>query len=153
MLQSAGSSGTIALAYGVIADIAPPHERGGFVGLAHIAFNSASSLGPVIGGLLTSRVGWRSIFWFLAIISGFVFIMLLVLFPETSRKLVGDGSIQATGINRSFIDRFRQNHKFTSSKSMPKPRMKFPNLLPCLRLIFRKDTSIVMFSNAVFYMK
>lgn len=29
MLQSAGSSGTIALAYGVIADIAPPHERGG----------------------------------------------------------------------------------------------------------------------------
>ncbi len=153
MLQSAGSSGTIALAYGVIADIAAPHERGGFVGMAHIGFNSASSLGPVIGGLLTSRVGWKSIFWFLAIFSGFVFIMLLVLLPETSRKLVGDGSIQATGINKSFFDRFRQNHKPTSSKVVSKPRMKFPNLLPCLQLIFHKDTAIVMFSNAVFYMK
>ena len=77
-----GSSGTIALAYGAIADIAPPHERGGFVGMAHIGFNSASSLGDVIGGLLTSRVGWRSIFWFLAIFSGFVFIMLFVLLLE-----------------------------------------------------------------------
>ena len=153
MLQSAGSSGTIALAYGVIANIAPPHERGGFVGIAHIGFNSANSLGPIIGGLLTSRVGWRSIFWFLAIFSGLVFLMLLVLFPETSRKLVGDGSILAKGINKSFIDRFRQNHKSTSSKVMPKPRLKFPNLLPCLQLIFRKDTGIVMFSNAVFYMK
>ena len=153
MLQSAGSSGTIALAYGVIADIAPPHERGGYVGMAHIGFNSANSLGPVIGGLLTSRVGWRSIFWFLAIFSGFLLIMLLVLFPETSRKLVGDGSIQATGINKSFIDRFRQKHKSTSSKAMPKPQMKLPNLLPCLQLIFHRDTAIVMFSNAVFYMK
>lgn len=150
MLQSAGSSGTIALAYGVIADIAPPHERGGFVGIAHIGFNSANSLGPIISGLLTSRVGWRSIFWFLAIFSGFVFIMLLVLLPETSRKLVGDGSIQATGVNRSLIDHFRVNHK---SKVMPKPRMEFPNLLPCLQLIFHKDTAILMFSNAVFYMK
>ena len=82
MLQSAGSSGTIALAYGVIADIAPPYERGGFVGMAHVGFNSASSLGPVIGGLLTSRVGWLSIFCFLAIFSGFVFTMLFVLLPE-----------------------------------------------------------------------
>ncbi len=40
----------------------PPHERGGYVGLVHIGFNSANSLDPVISGLLGSRVGWRSIF-------------------------------------------------------------------------------------------
>ena len=40
--------------------------------MAHIGFNSASGLGPIIGGLLTSRVGWRSIFWFFAIFSGCV---------------------------------------------------------------------------------
>jgi len=107
MLQSAGSSGTIALAYGMLADIAPPHERGGYVGLVHIGSNSANSLGPVIGGLLGSRVGWRSIFWFLALSSGVVFIVLLALLPETHRSLVGNGSIQATGINKSLIDRFR----------------------------------------------
>ena len=79
--------------------------------------------------------------------------MLLVLLPETSRKLVGDGSIQATGINKSFIARFNQKNKSTSSKVMPKPQMKFPNLLPCLQLILHKNTAVVMFSNAIFYMK
>lgn len=122
MLQSAGSSGTIALAYGVIADIALPHERGGYVGTAHIDFNSTSDLGPVIGGLLTRRVGWRPIFWFLAIISGFVFTILLIFFPEMSQKLVGDGSIQATGINKSSIDHFTQKH-ISTSKVMPRPQM------------------------------
>ena len=79
--------------------------------------------------------------------------MLLLFFPEMSRKLVGDGSIQAKGINKAFVDCFTQKHKSTSLKVMPRPQMKFPNPLPCLQLIFHKDTAIVMFSNAVFYMK
>ena len=65
----------------------------------------------VIGGLLTSRVSWRSIFWFLAVFSGAVFILLFLLLPETSRELVGNGSIQVTGINKSSIDRFRREHQ------------------------------------------
>ncbi len=107
----------------------------------------------VIGGLPTSRVSWRSIFWFLALFSGAVFILLFLLLPETSRDLVGNGSIQVTGINKTFIDRFRREHMLTSPKVMPNSQMKFPNLLPCLRLIFHKNTGIVLFSNAVFYMK
>lgn len=62
MLQSAGSSGTIALTYGVIGDIAAQHQRGGYLGIAHIGFNSAPSLGPVLGGVLAQTVGWRWIF-------------------------------------------------------------------------------------------
>lgn len=31
-LQAAGSSSTIALGAGIIADMAPPHERGGYLG-------------------------------------------------------------------------------------------------------------------------
>ncbi|KAL8893268.1 MAG: hypothetical protein Q9192_005436 [Flavoplaca navasiana] len=34
ILQSSGSSGTIALAISVVADLAPPHERGRYVGAA-----------------------------------------------------------------------------------------------------------------------
>jgi multidrug resistance protein len=153
MLQSAGSSGTIALSYGVIADIAPPHQRGGYVGIAHVGFNSAASLGPVIGGLLTSKVSWRSIFWFLAVLSGTVFIALLIFLPETSRNLVGNGSTHATGINKSFVDRYRQRHMYMSSRVMTRSQLKLPNLLPCFGLIFRKDTALVLFTNAVFYMK
>ncbi|KAK5467736.1 hypothetical protein LTS15_000709 [Exophiala xenobiotica] len=105
MLQSAGSSGTIALAYGVISDIAAPHERGGYVGIAHVGFDSAPSLGPVLGGILAEKAGWKWIFWFLAGLSGSVFILLLLLLPETSRKLVGNGNLHATGINQSLYDK------------------------------------------------
>src|SRR5271154_2065674 len=83
MLQSAGSSGTIALAYGVIGDIAPQHERGGYVGIAHIGFNSAPSLGPVLGGALAQTVGWRWIFRTLVILSGLTLTLFVLFLPET----------------------------------------------------------------------
>ncbi|RDW74906.1 MFS general substrate transporter-1 [Coleophoma cylindrospora] len=94
-LQSAGSSGTIALSYGVISDIATPAERGKYLGPAAAGIMLAPAIGPTIGGLLAQYLGWRSIFWFLAIISGGYLIVYTLFMPETSRKVVGDGSIPA----------------------------------------------------------
>ena len=55
-VQSAGASGTIAIAYGVISDIATPAERGGHVGILMSFTNSAPSLGPVLGGVLAQEL-------------------------------------------------------------------------------------------------
>ncbi|KAI0103370.1 putative major facilitator superfamily transporter [Nemania sp. FL0031] len=153
MLQSAGSSGTIALAYGVIADIAPPHERGSYVGITHVGFNMATSLGPVLGGLLASKVGWRSIFWLLASISGSLLLLMLASLPETSRGLVGDGSIRATGINQSLYDRLFRKDRPDAGHMMQRPPLKLPNLSPCFAIILQKETAIIILSNAIFYMK
>lgn len=98
MLQSAGSSAIVALAYAVISDIARPHEKGIYVGVSHIGFNTAPALGPVIGGLLASRVGWPWIFVFLSCLCGFVLILLAFFLPETAPNIVGDGSIPATAL-------------------------------------------------------
>jgi MFS family permease len=57
-LQSAGASSSIAIAYGIIADIAIPAERGSYVGVLMGATNAAPSLGPVIGGILAEY--WRN---------------------------------------------------------------------------------------------
>jgi multidrug resistance protein len=89
-LQSAAASGTVAIAYGVIADIAPPAERGSYVGLFLGLANAAPSLGPVLGGLLAQKLSWRWIFWFLSICSGTHLLGVLVFLPETSRKDVGN---------------------------------------------------------------
>ncbi|KAL4930789.1 putative MFS transporter [Aspergillus undulatus] len=90
-LQSAGSSGTVAFGYGVIADIATPAERGTYVGPMAAGTMLAPALGPVIGGLLASHLGWRSVFWFLVIVSGGYLVVYWAFVPETARGIVGDG--------------------------------------------------------------
>lgn len=149
MLQSAGSSGTIALAYGVIGDIAAPHERGAYVGVSHIGFNSAPALGPVIGGLLADRAGWPWIFVFLAAFSGLLLVLLALFLSETARSIVGNGSVPSRGLNVSLLDLIRHGR---ASQGVKRVQLRIPNVIPCLRLIFHKNTFPVLLANAIFYM-
>jgi multidrug resistance protein len=152
MLQSAGSSSTIALAYGVIGDIAPQHQRGGYVGIAHIGFNSAPSLGPVLGGVLAQTVGWRWIFRSLVILSGLTLILFLLFLLKTGRKIVGNGSQPATGVNVSLstLLRKRRTSEARHGKSFRRSQVRVPNPF---RMISHKNTALVLSSNAIFYME
>lgn len=58
-VQSAGTSGTVALASGTIADIVTSAERGTYIGYSQMGAVLGPSLSPIIGGLLTQFVGWR----------------------------------------------------------------------------------------------
>lgn len=91
-LQGAGSSATISIGYAVAADIASPSERGKYMGPMTAGSMAALSIGPVIGGLLVRYLGWRSVFWFLVIISGSFVAVYTVSVRETARQLVGNGS-------------------------------------------------------------
>ncbi|KAK8256123.1 synaptic vesicle transporter [Phyllosticta capitalensis] len=93
VLQAAGSSSTISIGAGVIADIAPPSERGGFIGLFAGVRQAALALGPVLGGVLAGTMGYRSIFWFLCIFGSAVTLLLVVFLPETHRGIAGNGSV------------------------------------------------------------
>lgn len=92
-IQSAGSSATIAIGYGVAADIASAGERGKYMGSMSSGVMTALSIGPILGGLLSRGFGWRSVFWFLLIVSGTFLATYIITMPETSRRLVGNGSI------------------------------------------------------------
>ncbi|OTA88168.1 hypothetical protein M434DRAFT_23727 [Hypoxylon sp. CO27-5] len=94
MLQSAGSSTTVALCQAVVADCVTSAERGHYVGYTSLPILLAPAIGPIIGGILSQYVGWRWIFWLLAILAGFVFLIHAFFLPETCREIVGDGSIR-----------------------------------------------------------
>ncbi|KAI1107867.1 major facilitator superfamily transporter [Jackrogersella minutella] len=94
MLQSAGSSTTVALCQAVVADIITSAERGHYVGYTSLPILLAPAVGPIIGGILSQFVGWRWIFWLLAILAGVVFVIHAFFLPETCREIVGDGSIR-----------------------------------------------------------
>jgi MFS family permease len=61
------------------------------------------AIGPILGGILTHYLGWRSIFWFLAISSGVIALTMLAIFRETSRAVVGNGSLDPQPWNKCIL--------------------------------------------------
>ncbi|KAK2024756.1 MFS general substrate transporter, partial [Colletotrichum zoysiae] len=97
-LQSTGSSATVALGAGAVADMVTRAERGRFISYAALGVTLGPALAPIIGGLLVQNLGWRSIFWFLAIYAGVVFAIYFVFVPETARSVVGNGDVSPKSI-------------------------------------------------------
>lgn len=62
VLQGLGGGGLMALSQALVGETVLPRDRARYQGyLAAIAV-TASTLGPVVGGLLTERFGWRAVF-------------------------------------------------------------------------------------------
>ncbi|OAL27226.1 hypothetical protein AYO20_09824 [Fonsecaea nubica] len=172
-LQSAGSSGTVAFGYGVIADIVTTAERGKYIGPMAAGVLTAPALGPTIGGLLTQFLGWRAVFWFLTIVSGGYLVLYIVFMPETHRKIVDDGSIVPYQWWRQSVVQYmagrrrlkrmsaeeRRDYERTHHDLAERQRdakIRFPNPLGSFVILTNPDafciimyTGIMMFSNLV----
>lgn len=61
-LQGFGSAMVFGTAIALLTSVYPPHERGKALGLTVSVTYLGLSAGPVLGGFLTSYLGWRSIF-------------------------------------------------------------------------------------------
>ncbi|ODO06339.1 hypothetical protein L198_01571 [Cryptococcus wingfieldii CBS 7118] len=108
-LQLTGGSAVIAIGYGCVADVAEPRERGTYAALFQSGALLGPALGPLIGGILTQTLGWRSIFWFLVIATGVILVPLTLILPETLRSLVGNGSIPPPKLNSSPMELYRNS--------------------------------------------
>ncbi|KAF7517709.1 hypothetical protein G7054_g13721 [Neopestalotiopsis clavispora] len=152
-LQSAGSSGSIALVFGVVADITTSAERGKFMGIVGAGLTVGPALGPMIGGLLTEFLGWHSIFWFCAIVTTVFLIPYVLTVPETGRKVVGNGSIKPRLWNMTLLDylRFRNFQPRNPTITYQKQRIPMPNPLNTLRVLANKDMAMLLFYNAMLY--
>lgn len=76
---------------------------------------------------------------------------MLICFPETGRRIVGDGSVPPRGLNRTLISYIRRNSN-SSETVLTKPNLHFPNPITSLRIIFHKDISLILYANGIFYM-
>ncbi|WPG99433.1 Hypothetical protein R9X50_00224700 [Acrodontium crateriforme] len=169
-LQSSGSSGTIALGSGVVADIATSAERGVWMGWATSGPMIAPALAPVLGGIFAQVLGWRWIFWLLVILAGAFMIPFLITYPETGRNVVGNGSIPPQGWNMSLLNYLQvrkqaRSNREPSLRRIPscestrtaqealrkKRKLRIPNPLNTLHVILEKDVGLLLFYNSMIY--
>ena len=150
-LQSAGASGTIALGFAAVADIASTAERGRYMGIVGAGINIGPSFGPVIGGLLTQYLGWRSIFWFCAVFTGAWLIPYILCVPETCRNVVGNGSIPPQGWNMTLVDFIRSRRSSKPRAVVHRKKLKFPNPINTLRVIFEKEMGLILIYTSLLY--
>ena len=83
----AGFSGgpTVANAGGSITDLWHPSERSAPFAVYTVACYCGPVLGPLIGGALTQYASWHWNFWLVFIISGIMYVVMVVTLPETYR--------------------------------------------------------------------
>lgn len=106
--------------------------------------------------MLTQTAGWRWIFWFLTILISCHGVLLVLFFPETQRKLVGNGSKRVYGLlyQNLFWKVTRQQHvleKETRPEDRIKRKVHIPNPLACVPMLFEKGSFCTMFFGGVTY--
>jgi EmrB/QacA subfamily drug resistance transporter len=88
-LQAVGGSMLNPVAISIIANtFTDPKERGKAMGVWGSVFGLSLALGPVLGGLLVSGIGWRSIFWINVPIGIAVIVLTQLFVPESKAAKV-----------------------------------------------------------------
>ncbi|OGM40596.1 putative MFS transporter [Aspergillus bombycis] len=157
-VQAAGSSGTIAIGSAVVADISTRAERGRYIAYATMGTTLGPAVGPVIGGLLDHFLGWRWVFWFLVILGGFNFALILVTCPETCRAVVGNGSIPPAKWNRPLWATLKESLRPRSYnverridyETLEKSKTR-PNPLTSVRIALEKEGGLILIYGALLY--
>ncbi|KAK3044562.1 hypothetical protein LTS18_000935, partial [Coniosporium uncinatum] len=131
----------------------------------------APALAPVLGGIFSQYLGWRWIFWFLVIMIGIYLIPFLITFPETGRNVVGNGSIPPQGWNMSLLNYLQLRRSVKAEAQTPDlsrtptrdsirqaraaltstRRLRWPNPLKTLRIVFSKESGLLLFYNSLVY--
>lgn len=82
VLQAAGAGMLMSMGPAIITEAVPPESRGKALGVNGIAVYTALISGPVLGGFLTSSLGWQSIFYINVPVGIIGFIMGMKFLPD-----------------------------------------------------------------------
>lgn len=153
MLQASGAAVTVALVSGVVGDITTRRDRGMYMGITSGVGLIGNCFGPLIGGGLTSGLGWRSVFWFLLIGGSLALLLLFFFYPETNRFIVKDGSVYPGWLNWSPYIYLRSRTKgvpdrHASQKSLPVRKI---SILRGLRLLRWFDVWLILIPASLHY--
>ena len=114
--------------------------------------------GPILGGVFSETLGWRAIFWFLAIYSGISLVALVFFLLETLRSLVSNGSVPARGVAKfplAYIQRrqgrcIKSNAPQSLTSPDPNKTLRLDFLGP-LRILFGREVTWIVLYLSIYY--
>ena len=83
LLQGVAAGGGLAAGRTMIRDVHSPQDAQRAMSRVMMLFALAPAVAPVIGGWLEDAFGWHSVFYFLALYSGLMLVLILLRIPET----------------------------------------------------------------------
>ncbi|KAK1979539.1 LOW QUALITY PROTEIN: major facilitator superfamily transporter [Colletotrichum cereale] len=103
-LTGGAAASVQAVGGGTIADIWEPKNRGRAMGIYYLGPICGPGLAPIIRGVLTQFLGWRSTLWFLSIFGGVLLLMILFFLPETIARRNTDAGLTTKTARTYLID-------------------------------------------------
>ncbi|WP_028562866.1 MDR family MFS transporter [Paenibacillus pinihumi] len=85
-VQGIGGGIIMATAVTAVGDLFAPKERAKWTGLLMAIFGFSSVIGPTLGGWMVDHMNWEWIFWIFLPLGLLSFILILRMFPKTSRN-------------------------------------------------------------------
>jgi MFS transporter, DHA1 family, multidrug resistance protein len=101
IVQAVGAASGIVVARAIVRDLFERDRAAAMLGLVTTAMVIAPTFGPLIGGLLETAFGWKSIFLFVAAASLTVLAWAAMVLPETRRREAGGAA--ATGFRGDLL--------------------------------------------------
>jgi EmrB/QacA subfamily drug resistance transporter len=87
-VQGIGAALIFPVSVSVLTNAFPAVRAGHAIGLAYGIAGLGNAAGPLVGGLLTQTLGWRSIFWLLVPLASVAFVIGALTVPESSDNSV-----------------------------------------------------------------
>lgn len=109
------------------------------------------ALGPVIGGLLNSEWGFRSIFWFLSCLGILALLLLVAFLPETQRDIAGNGSNPLSRLHQPLIFMGQRPYRFSPAPPSKRKPLELKKAFIPLTHMFKKDIFILLSWGAIVY--
>lgn len=134
---------------------------------------SSQAIGPIFGGVLTTGLDWRAIFWFLAIISGTSCLSFLLFFKDTFRRersltyqnvlrhrLKIDSIQNSTALknnlmknSKEVVDEEKQKPELPTTQALPDIKLSLKDVSPFkpIWMILRRKNNLVILSASGAY--
>lgn len=113
VVQGLGTAMWESVMYSIIGDLYHVHERGVRVAALTIAISGLANLPALLSGVITQRLGWRWMFWLLAIFLGIGVFLLAIFGWETAYNRAPIYNIDTSSNNNvDLISAMKQDHSY-----------------------------------------